>query len=404
MQVKVVSYSLTGNNVALANKIATGLGIGHVCLTEPKRRSKGSIFMDILLNRAPSVNPHANVLQYTDLVILVAPVWIGHIATPLRTYLQHIKINNCRYAFVSISGGVEGSNPGLRKELIKRTGKEPEALINFHIPDLAPAGAKILPKDVLTYRVTNDDAENLFNKCRQALLDVINKPQPAQIAATRITNHSPNILRKVLLLCGIGSSLLYVAMNILIPPFFVGYKAASQTVSELSAIGTTTRALWMPPAIVYTLLVAAFGWGVWLSKAYGRRLPTVGKLLVIYGVAGLFWPPMHQRAVLASGGATVSDTMHLVFAGITVLLMFLAITFGAGAFRKSFCVYSIVTMLAMLVLGILTAIAAPAVQANLPTPFAGVWERINIGLFLLWIVVLAIKLLRPQQAQGSNIH
>jgi hypothetical protein len=34
------------------------------------------------------------------------------------------------------------------------------------------------------------------------------------------------------------------------------------------------------------------------------------------------------------------------------------------------------------------------VQANLPTPLVGLWERINISVFLVWVVVLAIVLLR----------
>ena len=36
---------------------------------------------------------------------------------------------------------------------------------------------------------------------------------------------------------------------------------------------------------------------------------------------------------------------------------------------------------------------APRVGASQPTPLLGVWERINIGVFLVWIVVLAITLL-----------
>jgi len=33
------------------------------------------------------------------------------------------------------------------------------------------------------------------------------------------------------------------------------------------------------------------------------------------------------------------------------------------------------------------------VGADLSTPWVGIWERINIGVFLLWVVVLAITLL-----------
>jgi len=34
------------------------------------------------------------------------------------------------------------------------------------------------------------------------------------------------------------------------------------------------------------------------------------------------------------------------------------------------------------------------VQANLPTPWLGVWERINIGVYLVWIVVLALMMMK----------
>jgi hypothetical protein len=71
--------------------------------------------------------------------------------------------------------------------------------------------------------------------------------------------------------------------------------------------------------------------------------------------------------------------------------------FGAAAFSKRFRFYSIATILILLVFGILTGLDAPKVQANLPTPLAGVWERINIGVFLLWVIVLAATLLRKKR-------
>jgi len=43
--------------------------------------------------------------------------------------------------------------------------------------------------------------------------------------------------------------------------------------------------------------------------------------------------------------------------------------------------------------GALTVPDAPNSHANLPTPRVGVWERINIGVFLLWVMVLATMLL-----------
>jgi Protein of unknown function (DUF998) len=203
------------------------------------------------------------------------------------------------------------------------------------------------------------------------------------------------MLRKILLVCGIVSSLLYVGMNVFVPMQWKDYSSASQTVSELSAVGAPTRPLWLLPAAFYTLLVTAFGWGVWKSAGRIRALRIVGALIVAYGALGVLWPfaPMHLRPVLAAGGGTLSDTMHIALGGVTVILMLLAIAVGAAALGKRFRVYSIATLVIVMVFGALTFLEAPRVGANLPTPWIGLWERINIGVFLLWVAVLAIALL-----------
>jgi Protein of unknown function (DUF998) len=202
--------------------------------------------------------------------------------------------------------------------------------------------------------------------------------------------------RKALLVCGIVSSLLYVAMNVFVPMQGEGYSSASQTVSELSAIGAPTRPLWVPLGVAYTLLMTAFGLGVWRSARRNRSLRVVGGLLVANGIIGLGWPPMHQRAVLAAGGGTLTDTMHIVWSMVIVLLFMIEIGFGAAAFGKRFRLYSIATMVILVAFGTLTGVDAPRIQANLPTPWVGVWERISIGVFLLWVVVLALALLRAR--------
>jgi uncharacterized membrane protein len=66
--------------------------------------------------------------------------------------------------------------------------------------------------------------------------------------------------------------------------------------------------------------------------------------------------------------------------------------FGAAAFGSRFRLHSIASLVILMVFGVLTFLDAPGIAANLPTPWIGVWERINIAAFLLWIVVLAIAL------------
>jgi len=196
----------------------------------------------------------------------------------------------------------------------------------------------------------------------------------------------------ILLACGIAAPLLYFGMLMWIPTLWPGYSSASQTVSELSAIDAPTRSLWVPLGLVYSLLVTAFGWGVWATAQSGRSLRVVGVLLFVAGVFGLFWPPMHLREVLAQGGGTLTDTLHIVWTAMNGLLLMIAMGFAAAALGKRFRVYSIGSIAALLVTGAITSEDAARLEANLPTPGMGVWERINVGVMMLWLVVLALTL------------
>jgi hypothetical protein len=204
--------------------------------------------------------------------------------------------------------------------------------------------------------------------------------------------------RTLLLTCGILAAVLYVAMTLFVGMLWDGYSAAGQTVSELSAIGAPTRPLWLLLGAIYTALMILFGWVVWTSAGANRALRVLGALLMVHAVFGGFWPPMHQRAVLAAGGATATDTLHLVWVMGTGLLFMLETGFGAAAFGNPFRLYSIVTIVIVLACGAMTATDTAQIQANLPTPWAGVWERINIAAYMGWIAALAIGLLRREPA------
>jgi hypothetical protein len=206
---------------------------------------------------------------------------------------------------------------------------------------------------------------------------------------------SPYALRKGALICGILSSVLYVAVNIIVPAQWPEYSSMSFTVSELSAVHAPTRFLWNVLCTPYTLLMLAFAWGVWKLSEGNKRLRIAGKLLMVYSSLGLLWPfaPMHLRETLAAGGGTFSDTMHLTLATITEIIYLFALGFAAAALDRKFRIYSIITLILLSIFGTLTFLEAPNVSKNLPTPFIGLWERINIGLFLQWVIVLALILL-----------
>ena len=202
---------------------------------------------------------------------------------------------------------------------------------------------------------------------------------------------------KVLLICGILAMLWYVAINIIVPMHYSGYNIASQTVSELSAIGAPTRTFWSELCLFYTLLFIAFGFGTWLSVNGDRKLRIVAAVIIFDAVFGFFWPPMHRREVIAAGGGTLTDTLHIVWAFVHLVLMLLMIGFGAASFGKAFRVFSVGIVLVFIVFGILTTQESFGLEAGMPTPHVGTWERVNMGAYMLWVVVFAILLMRRKK-------
>lgn len=212
------------------------------------------------------------------------------------------------------------------------------------------------------------------------------------------------MVRKGLLLCGILAALLYIGSDILAAMRWEGYSYLNQSVSELRAIGAPTRAFLVPILTLYTLLELAFGVGVWLAAGAKRALRITGVLLFALGVLDLtaYFFPMHLRETISQTGRTWNETMHLIGTGVTVLLILLIIGFGAVANGKWFRLYSYATILVLIVAGAWGAWSAPRIEANLPTPWVGVQERINIYGYMLWLAVLALVLLRVKMTAATG--
>ena len=201
---------------------------------------------------------------------------------------------------------------------------------------------------------------------------------------------------QILLACGIASSIWYVAVNVIVPMQWPSYNVADQTVSELSAIGAPTRTLWVAIVSPYVLLFAAFGLGVRVVAGTSRALRTAGWLVLFYCAFNAWWPPMHSREVLAAGGGTLTDTLHLFWAGVSTAAFLLTMACAVVALSGVFRSFTILSMALLTAFGALTAMDAPDVAANLPTPWIGVWERINIGVFLVWVIAFALVLMRAE--------
>ncbi len=201
------------------------------------------------------------------------------------------------------------------------------------------------------------------------------------------------MLRNALLFCGILSSLFYAAMDVIGGTRWQSYSWMSQEFSRLSAIGAPSRPLHLVLNPIYTLLVIAFGVGVWLSA--GQRLAprVIGAALIAYSLVSFIWPQFFPEDLSQPVGA-LTNTMHIVITIVTVLSWILILSFGASLFGKGFRIYSLLTLAAVVVFGGLAGSQGPRLAAGLPTPWLGLVERLNIYSFMVWALVLAIMLMR----------
>jgi len=160
MKTLVVYFSFSGNNKLLAQELKSILDCEIMQIHEPRKRTGFSIFLDVLFRRTPKImTRHGRISQY-DHVILVAPVWAGRIANPLKSFLKLAKPHLNDYSFITLCGA--GGNKGLRDELRKLAGKEPVSFMELAVRDLLPtekkdnvrytSGYKIQLRDIEPYR------------------------------------------------------------------------------------------------------------------------------------------------------------------------------------------------------------------------------------------------------------
>jgi len=216
------------------------------------------------------------------------------------------------------------------------------------------------------------------------------------VRASEKTIVSGKTIVRLLLLCGVVASVLYVATDVLASMLWPAYSYTSQSVSQLLAIGTPTRSFVFPLMTAYNVLVIAFGVGVLASAASRRSLRVAGILLVAYGIVsfmGLALFPLHLGQTEASSGAAG----HVAITGLIVLLMLLYMGFGAAGLGNAFRLYTIVTVVAVVLAGGYAGSQVSALAETGSSPWLGVIERVNIYLSLLWVAVFAVALLRRER-------
>ena len=212
------------------------------------------------------------------------------------------------------------------------------------------------------------------------------------------TNNPPKTLVNWLGLLGIVSFASYAAAVVFAPLAYPGYDWMSQAVSDLSAAGAPSLALWNQLSSLYG--IAGITCIMMVCVEVQGKLNKILRL-GIYVFAAMFWVSIagYTAFPLSQYGGTFQDTMHLaVTAAVVALSIASLVLIMIGGYRKkSFTSLAICATVA-LTLMFIGAIGTGAA----PPEFFGLFQRfsnliaVNGFLAILGIYLFTGKLNQPQ--------
>jgi flavodoxin len=171
MNAKVISYSFTGNNDALAAEFAKEIGAEHLRITESKKRTSGMIIRENLFKKDPKINLSKDEITEDVLAIFFGPFWFGKIASPLRSYLKQLNNISFNYGFASLCVGFDNPEAyqNLKNELSNLLGKDPEFVIIKKISDMLPPDPEPTQKMLTQYRINHEHAKILAKSIKDEI-------------------------------------------------------------------------------------------------------------------------------------------------------------------------------------------------------------------------------------------
>ncbi len=202
------------------------------------------------------------------------------------------------------------------------------------------------------------------------------------------------MLRKTLVSCGIAAPVLYIVTAIVGAALRPDdYNHIVNAISELLSNGAPNKAVLDVIFNIYNALLLAFAIGAYSALKNLPRLTRVSMgILIGVQVLSFSWGffPMDSLG----SEATFAGTMHNVLGGVVALAtIIMPLLMGLGVRRLNgfnrYAIYSFVSSAIIFVSGLTGVIlAGQGVQ------LFGLFERITIGSYEVWIFVTALNLLK----------
>jgi hypothetical protein len=187
MSVSIVCFSQTGNNEMLANHLAERLHCGVFNIVEKRRRTGLTTLLDLLFRRQPPIEkPQVAFDAYTH-VLLIAPVWAGQIASPMRSFIGLQREQLREYSFLTLCGyDRPGQAAKLERELARCVGRPPRSVCELRVSDLFPPERRRNISDITPYRIGITDLDGYADTIESFLVSAgVEEFPPSPVADLR---------------------------------------------------------------------------------------------------------------------------------------------------------------------------------------------------------------------------
>ena len=180
-----------------------------------------------------------------------------------------------------------------------------------------------------------------------------------------------------------------------------GYSFVSRSASDLSAVGSPTRRLVVALGVISDGLLLAFGVSLWRAGGRGRAARTTAVLVTANATLQLAAElvPWH----LNESESSAANKMNVAVMAPAVICLVAAVGSGAAASRGWFRVYSIATFLAWVVGDLVGTVRAWPKIAGRRGRTVGLQERSLVYGYLVWVSVLALRLIEHRQTASPGI-
>lgn len=207
-------------------------------------------------------------------------------------------------------------------------------------------------------------------------------------------------MKKFYPIFGIVGPIIYI-LTVIIGGFLRNdYSFLYNTISELTLASAPNLILISVLFGIYNISLFIFGLGAFLDNEIdkSKKFKAANLMIALVGLLGvllLFFPQDPRTAAV-----TFTGTMHIALAGITSLFTIISVLLIGINFRKVkewkiFSTYSILSFVVILVSG---GMAAMNVASN--SPYGGLFERITIFAFMIWVIVYAYLILKNSPING----